>query len=94
MIALASVGRQDAALEVYQELRFRLDEQWGMRPGAELAEAHLRVLRQQVPLTGMPAAQAGAARPGARRRPPLYPGSGRVPHFTGREDELATLTGL
>jgi DNA-binding SARP family transcriptional activator len=96
MIALASTGRQDAALRVYQELRLRLDEQLGMPPGPELAEAHLRVLRQEVP----------SVRHGGQRR--LTDLSGRamspsviprqlppaVPHFTGREHELATLTSL
>jgi DNA-binding SARP family transcriptional activator/DNA-binding XRE family transcriptional regulator len=50
MIALASTGRQAAALMVYQDLRHRLDEELGIRPGPELTDAHLRVLRQELPL--------------------------------------------
>lgn len=46
MIALASTGRQAAALRLHEDLRRRLDEQLGVRPGPELSEAHLRVLRQ------------------------------------------------
>jgi DNA-binding SARP family transcriptional activator/DNA-binding transcriptional regulator YiaG len=49
MLALAAVGQQAAALRVYQELRGRLDEQLGVAPGPELADAQLRVLRQQIP---------------------------------------------
>lgn len=96
MIALASVGRPDAALRVYEELRFRLDEQLGMRPGPELAEAHLRVLRQQVSVIqhseqlrlADPAGRVPSPSVIPRQLPPA------VPHFTGREDELATLTAL
>jgi DNA-binding SARP family transcriptional activator len=96
MTTLASAGRPDAALRVYQELRRRLDEQLGMYPGPELADAHLRVLRQEVPGARQrrqprPAGLAGqemlsSAVP--RQLPPA------VPHFTGRVGELAALTAL
>jgi DNA-binding SARP family transcriptional activator len=49
MSALAAAGQQAAALRVYADLRLRLDQELGVRPGRELAEAHLRVLRQEVP---------------------------------------------
>jgi DNA-binding SARP family transcriptional activator len=49
MIALAGSGEQAAALEVYEQMRSRLDEQLGILPSAELAAAHLRVLRQDFP---------------------------------------------
>src|SRR5262249_7704932 len=58
----------------YEDLRDRLDEQLGVLPGPELARAHLRVLRQQVPetamsdLTGRAPAPAGAA--GSAALPP------------------------
>ena len=96
MIALASVGRPDAALEVYQELRFRLDEQLGMRPGPELAEAHLRVLRQQVPVTRYPEQLRLAEPAGCATSPSVIPRQlpPATPCFTGREDELATLAAL
>lgn len=96
MIALASAGRQDAALRVYQELRRHLDEQLGMRPGPELADAHMRVLRQEVPVArhrgqhrpGVLAGRVTSPLPVPRQLPPA------VPHFTGRAGELAMLTAL
>jgi DNA-binding SARP family transcriptional activator/tetratricopeptide (TPR) repeat protein len=48
MLALAGSGRQAEALEVYRRIRDRLVRQLGVEPGAELAEAQLRVLRQTV----------------------------------------------
>ncbi|HEV2372862.1 MAG TPA: BTAD domain-containing putative transcriptional regulator [Streptosporangiaceae bacterium] len=48
MIALAGTGRQAAALEVFEQVRLHLDEQLGVLPGALLADAHVRVLRQEV----------------------------------------------
>jgi tetratricopeptide (TPR) repeat protein len=47
MVALAATGQQAAALRVYEEVRRRLDAELGVVPGPELAEAHLRVLRQE-----------------------------------------------
>jgi DNA-binding SARP family transcriptional activator len=96
MAALAAAGRQDAALKVHQELRRRLDEQLGVRPGPELADAHLRVLRQETP-DGQPRKRRTRAGPAGRLAPPsvvprqLPPA---VPHFTGRASELAALTEL
>jgi DNA-binding SARP family transcriptional activator/DNA-binding XRE family transcriptional regulator len=49
MIALAGTGRQAAALRVYEDIRLRLEVQLGIMPGAELAEAHMRVIRQEIP---------------------------------------------
>lgn len=49
MIALAGSGQQSAALQVYEDLRARLDNQLGVLPSVELSSAHLRVLRQDVP---------------------------------------------
>ncbi|HEV2376606.1 MAG TPA: BTAD domain-containing putative transcriptional regulator [Streptosporangiaceae bacterium] len=49
MNALAASGQQAAALRLYQELVRRLDNELGVRPGTELAAAHMQVLRQQVP---------------------------------------------
>jgi DNA-binding SARP family transcriptional activator/DNA-binding XRE family transcriptional regulator len=64
MIALASTGRQAAALKLHEDLRRRLDEQLGVQPGPELTDAHLRVLRQDLPgarPSSRPPAQAGPA---------------------------------
>jgi hypothetical protein len=49
MIALAATGQQAAALQVYDSLLHRLDDELGVRPGREVAEAHLKVLRQEIP---------------------------------------------
>jgi DNA-binding SARP family transcriptional activator len=48
MIALAGSGEQAAAIRVYEDLRSRLDRELGLYPGKELAEAHMRVLRQDI----------------------------------------------
>ncbi len=48
MIALAGSGQQAAAIGVYEDLRSRLDRELGIYPGEELAEAHVRVLRQDI----------------------------------------------
>jgi DNA-binding SARP family transcriptional activator len=49
LIALAGSGHQAAALQVYENLRERLDGQLGIQPGPTLTRAYLRVLRQDVP---------------------------------------------
>jgi DNA-binding SARP family transcriptional activator len=48
MVALAGAGQQAAAIEVFEALRRRLDEDLGVRPGPELTAAHQRVLRQDI----------------------------------------------
>lgn len=50
MLALAGSGQQAAALAVFDGVRARLDELLGIRPGAQLSEAQMQVLRQEVPL--------------------------------------------
>ena len=87
MIALAATGQQAAALGIYENMRRRLDDELGILPGRELAEAHLRVLHQQ-------AAPAKAPRP-APARPPVprqLPAAQR--HFAGRARELQALSRL
>jgi DNA-binding SARP family transcriptional activator len=49
MIALAGSGMAAKAIIVFEELRQRLDDQLGLLPGPELADAHSRVLHQNVP---------------------------------------------
>ena len=51
MAALAATGQQAAALAVFETLRERLDQELGVRPGPELADMHVRVLRQEIPAT-------------------------------------------
>jgi DNA-binding SARP family transcriptional activator/tetratricopeptide (TPR) repeat protein/DNA-binding XRE family transcriptional regulator len=53
MLALAGAGQQAEALAVYQELRDRLSSELGVDPGPEVASAHLRVLRGQLPGAGL-----------------------------------------
>lgn len=48
MIALAGSGQQGVALQVYEDMRRRLDEQLGVYPSSELSTAYERVLRQDV----------------------------------------------
>jgi DNA-binding SARP family transcriptional activator/Tfp pilus assembly protein PilF len=93
MIALAGSGQQAAALAVYDQVRQRLDDQLGVRPGAELAEAHVQVLSQQIPAPRAPysirwPSPAATSREVPRQLP------GAVASFTGREGELAVLDGL
>jgi DNA-binding SARP family transcriptional activator/tetratricopeptide (TPR) repeat protein len=81
MQTLASGGDQAAALAVYDHIRRRLDDELGVRPGAVLAEAHSRVLHQQIPVAA------------ARADPmSMYQLPSRIPDFTGRARECAVLT--
>jgi DNA-binding SARP family transcriptional activator/Tfp pilus assembly protein PilF/DNA-binding XRE family transcriptional regulator len=79
MIALAGSGQQAAALARFDQLRRRLVDDLGADPGPELADAHRRVLRQEVPRAGSTAATAH------RQLPP------DIADFTGRQAELAAL---
>ncbi len=47
MIGLAATGQQADALRIFGDLRQRLDEELGIFPGEQLAQAHLQVLRHQ-----------------------------------------------
>jgi DNA-binding SARP family transcriptional activator/tetratricopeptide (TPR) repeat protein/transcriptional regulator with XRE-family HTH domain len=84
MVALAGAGQQAAAVAVYEDVRRRLDEELGVRPGAELAEAHQQVLRQDV------TASERAAGPVATMR--TLPRD--VAAFTGRDAELRRLVAI
>jgi DNA-binding SARP family transcriptional activator/tetratricopeptide (TPR) repeat protein len=107
MIALAGCGQQAGALAVYRDLRCRLGDELAMPPSAELAEAHRRVLVQDIPRPraqavnghpdGAPVAAGGAAAagPGGARggvMPRQLPAPPAV--FVGREAELRTLSAL
>jgi DNA-binding SARP family transcriptional activator len=61
MTALAGIGQQAAALALFEDLRRRLDAELGVAPGPVLAGAHLKVLRQAVPV--IPASGNGAGHP-------------------------------
>lgn len=106
MIALAHTGQQAAALRAFEELRHRLDDQLGVYPGAELADAHKRVLQQDLPrVTEDSASGTTSASAVARTMEPSVNlhASGQfpvrqlppaLPDFTGRTAEVAALTGL
>ena len=89
MTALAQCGQQAAALEVFTEIRRQLDEQLGVTPAAELAAAHLRVLRGSQP-AGQPAGWPDPpAADGHAPAPCQLPAA--IPNFTGRAAELGQL---
>jgi DNA-binding SARP family transcriptional activator len=91
MIALAGAGQQAAAIRVYEDLRLRLDRELGLYPGVELAEAHLRVLCQEI--RGRASKRAPARRPvPAHVVPRQLPAASR--YFLGRAAELDALSGL
>jgi DNA-binding SARP family transcriptional activator len=84
MLALAGSGQQAAALALFDDLRRRLDDQLGVRPGAEVADAQQRVLRQDVPH------KAGFSNGTAPLAPRQLPATVAV--FAGRDAEWAALT--
>jgi DNA-binding SARP family transcriptional activator/DNA-binding XRE family transcriptional regulator len=94
--ALTATGQRAAALDLFERTRRRLVEELGASPGPELADAHLRALRETEPATpgvsGTAAAAGGARdRPGRsapRQLPPV------TPYFAGRSAELGALTAL
>ncbi|MFF1609933.1 BTAD domain-containing putative transcriptional regulator [Amycolatopsis sp. NPDC058278] len=83
MIALHRAGQQGGALEVYRRLRTTLIEELGVEPGAEARRVHAAVLRGEDPVPGLP--------------PAVWPVCQLPPDigdFTGRDAELAELTGV
>jgi DNA-binding SARP family transcriptional activator/DNA-binding XRE family transcriptional regulator len=101
MIALAGTGQQAAAIRVYEDLRSRLDLEMGLYPGEELAEAHLRVLRQDIRTEGRGRAQPQHASPAVPDRDPEETkgamvaapslGRGRTPAEPAAVSELISL---
>jgi DNA-binding SARP family transcriptional activator/DNA-binding XRE family transcriptional regulator len=90
MFALAGTGQQAAAIRVHEDLRARLDRELGLYPGEELAEAHVRVLRQDMPTGDRGGSRARTtAAPWVPRQLPAAARS-----FTGRDDVLNKLSGL
>ena len=87
MLALAEAGQQADALEVFAAVRGRLDAELGVRPGPDLSQAHLRILRQDAVTISPPPAR-GLAWVIPRQLPTP------VRHFAGRLDELSALDAL
>ncbi|WP_328449190.1 AfsR/SARP family transcriptional regulator [Amycolatopsis sp. NBC_00438] len=83
MTALHRAGRQGDSLEIYRRLRTTLIEELGVEPGAEARRVHAAVLRGEDPVPRLPA--------------PVWPVCQLPPDtadFTGRDTELAELTGV
>jgi DNA-binding SARP family transcriptional activator len=97
VLALAAVGEQAAALALYAAVRDRLSSELGIEPGAQLREAHVRVLRQQVAASSSPAAGSErAAGTRSRRGPGVTPAQlpADVAGFTGRGTAMRFLDAL
>ncbi|NBE81268.1 AfsR/SARP family transcriptional regulator [Micromonospora rubida] len=95
LLALAGCGQQAAALRLYAETRRQLVDELGVEPGAELAEAHLRVLRGEVPDRTVPSGPGPSPapdRPAAGPPPAQLPGE--PAWFTGRTAALRELNDL
>ena len=103
MRALAAAGRQAEALAVYQRTRDQLAEDLGVDPSAQLDQAYIAVLRQEIPVAIRPGVTADpgpdaavSARGGGWRQPTSF--VGRDPDVVGLLKQLAaerlvTLTG-
>ncbi|MER8184653.1 BTAD domain-containing putative transcriptional regulator [Kitasatospora sp. NPDC094015] len=72
MLALYRSGRQAEAVEVYQDVRRRLDQELGLAPGPDLRTLHTRILRAD------PALRREAAAPAVSVPPPV-PAPAAVP---------------
>jgi DNA-binding SARP family transcriptional activator len=94
MIALAGSGQQMAAIRVYEQVRSRLDRELGLYPAEELAEARIRVLRQNMRAGGRarPASRPAALAATGQFVPRQLPAAPRL--FTGRIGEQAALSAL
>lgn len=94
MIALAGSGQQAAAVRVHEDMRTRLDCELGLSPGEELAEAYVRVLRQDIRVgnRGRAPASPPALTATVHVVPRQLPAAPRC--FTGRCGELAGLSAL
>ncbi|CAM5251149.1 AfsR/SARP family transcriptional regulator [Streptomyces aurantiogriseus] len=103
VLSLAACGLQAEALKAYEDVRRRLTAELGIAPGAELAAAHTRVLRQEVGrLTSGPTVDLGREVPAVRvgsggtpEGPPLARPAQLPPDlaaFAGRGAELEWLT--
>jgi DNA-binding SARP family transcriptional activator len=97
MLALAGTGQQAKALRLFSDLRARLADELGVEPGAEVRDAQLLVLRQQVrEPAGLRRSTATGGAGGATPRPPAVPRQlpADVAAFTGRTAHLRRLDAI
>jgi DNA-binding SARP family transcriptional activator/tetratricopeptide (TPR) repeat protein len=92
MLALAGCGQQTEALRVYRDVRARLAEELGVEPAAEVAAAHLRVLRQQVSTVPGAKPPRTDATSTPTQRPAQLPAD--IAAFAGRAAHLRQLDAL
>ncbi|MEW1626774.1 BTAD domain-containing putative transcriptional regulator [Streptomyces sp. NPDC089173] len=92
ILTLGSCGEQAAALNVYSRLRDRLDKELGIAPSAEVRDAHLRVLRQQLPRAQHPDRPAPAGRTAAGPLPAQLPAMSGS--YVGRLRQMRDLDAL
>ncbi|WP_052720701.1 AfsR/SARP family transcriptional regulator [Actinoplanes rectilineatus] len=95
MLALYQGGRQAEALEVFQEGRRLLADELGLEPGPALQEMQQRILRGDPALpvlSGEDRAETATPVAGPVRPAPTYLPAD-LPDFTGRDAELAMITG-
>ena len=88
MLALYRSGRQTDALATYRRTAAALADELAVEPGAELAELHRAMLRQDASLDRRAATPAGPVTPAAVAPAELPAGVG---HITGRSKEFAAL---
>lgn len=53
MLVLAGAGQQQPALDLFNRIRDQLSTELGVDPGPALRNAHLQVLRQQIPVASL-----------------------------------------
>jgi DNA-binding SARP family transcriptional activator/tetratricopeptide (TPR) repeat protein len=93
MLALTRTGRQAEALRAYRQIRRELVSELAVEPGPQLQELHQQILAGDPALAAPPHREADT--PAAGRHPLTdvprqLPAS--VRHFTGRAEQLETLT--
>ncbi|WP_427892798.1 BTAD domain-containing putative transcriptional regulator [Kribbella sp. GL6] len=86
MQVLYRAGRIGDALDAYQDIRTTLLDELGVEPGPMLADLHRQILNREPGLDGTRERIAVPPPSVPRQLPPS------VPHFAGRDRELARLT--
>jgi DNA-binding SARP family transcriptional activator/Tfp pilus assembly protein PilF/DNA-binding XRE family transcriptional regulator len=87
MLALAGSGQQAVALRLFGDVRDRLADELGVRPGSEMREAHVRILQREAPNVSTVMVTSES-----RSVPAQLPGD--VTGFAGREKQIEALDAL